>query len=236
MNVRRQAVAAFAALAAVAVAAAGCTGSSGGKTGGGAGSAPPPVSGSVRVSDPGTPTTPVGTVSSGASTSSSAAPSTPAPTSASALVTFVRGGTAAAASGYGSSSNTSPTALAANRTGDLTFTSPSGNVTCDLRPAGTATKPQVICAVVDLAQRKPRPASCGLNWAPGIASVTGSDLQVGLCVGGPPLPRYGRTLPYGSTLTLGPLVCRGDPRFVACADTSATAGFLADRTAITALR
>jgi hypothetical protein len=109
------------------------------------------------------------------------------------------------------------------------FTTPSGNITCGM--AGPATTASVSCLVAEASYPTPdKPAECRLNWAATALSIAAGRAHRGLCLGGAPFPPVSTVLQYGSRLRYGPLACRSDAAYLACADVDTGHGFEVSRT------
>jgi hypothetical protein len=165
--------------------------------------------------------------SSGNPTAASASASTP-PTAAT-LVAYVRAGRPVAGADFGMGASGPGQPMTATP-GIEEFSTPSGNISCGILGTGT----EVMCSVKDYSYpTPPRPADCHLNYAPGWVSLSSSGVTRSLCLGGPPFPPVSRTLAYGSTLSDGPMTCRSEAAFLACADTGTGHGFAVSRTTLT---
>ncbi len=150
-----------------------------------------------------------------------------------ALRAWVLSGARVSPARYESSAAQPAVALSHNALGDLTFESPSGNISCDLRPAAAGEPAMTLCWAQVAGRPKARPATCKLEWVPGIVSMTAGKTTVGSCLGGVPFGRFANTLAYGSTLVHGGLACRSDSRYVACVALDGAGAFLVNRNGIT---
>ncbi len=184
-------------------------------------------------SAPGASSTPAPTGS--APTSPPTASQPPTRSTSARLRAFVLAGSRAGAAHYRYSADSTGESLHRNSTAALDFTTPSGNIACELRPSGGGAAGGATCWVLQLAAGPPRPANCHLQWLPGLVGLGGGHVEAGGCVGGVPLPRFSHVLPYGSTLVDAGagVACRSDAKYLACVALSTGSGFRADRTTIT---
>ena len=80
------------------------------------------------------------------------------------------------------------------------FTSPTGNITCQMD------RTYATCLIGEHDYPvPPREADCELDWAPLFSVGTGGNAVFGSCEGGVVVP--GTSLPYGSTSVVGPMTC-----------------------------
>lgn len=177
--------------------------------------------------------TPTGSATTGARPTSG--PGTMPPPSGStstapSVVAFALAGSPVAPSGY--ERGTFATGQPLQPTpGSVQFTTPSGNITCGM--AGPATTASVSCLVAEASYPTPdKPADCPLNWAATALSIAAGRAHRGLCLGGAPFPPVSSVLPYGSTLRYGPIACRSDAAYLACADVDTGHGFEVSRTVV----
>jgi hypothetical protein len=122
------------------------------------------------------------------------------------------------------------TAAAASASTTLVhFRSPSGNINCIGAPSGR--QPAFVeCLVRQSAWRAspPRPLGCDLDWEPHNLSLSNRHVGLGACRGdvGPRCFGDCASLPYGRSLTIGPIRCRSAADGVTCRDVRGThAGF-----------
>ncbi|WP_166904387.1 hypothetical protein [Mycobacterium sp. DL440] len=109
-------------------------------------------------------------------------------------------------------------------TGPTGFSSPSGNVRCQL-DATTAR-----CDIAERNWAPPlRPASCAVDYGHGITLSPGRPAQF-VCAGGT-TPSAGVQLGYRDSVTAGTLRCESAGTGITCLDTKTRRGFTLSRTA-----
>jgi hypothetical protein len=103
------------------------------------------------------------------------------------------------------------------------FRSPSGNVGCYL---------DVDYVRCDIAEKNwsppPRPADCEFDYGQGITMVPGGSAEF-VCAGDTALVPDGNPLPYGESVTAGPLRCDSAESGITCRDTETGKGFSISR-------
>jgi uncharacterized protein DUF6636 len=118
------------------------------------------------------------------------------------------------------------------------FQSPSGNINCIGGPAFQGSPAFVQCLVRKNSwpHLRPKPASCDLDWDPATISLGHRRVSVGSCRGdiGPLcVDNTGdrcSILPYGRSVTIGPIRCSSQTGGVTCRwRTAPHAGFLIAR-------
>jgi hypothetical protein len=112
---------------------------------------------------------------------------------------------------------------AAARSTLVHFQSPSGNINCIGAPAGSFGPAFVDCLVRKntWAHKRPKPASCDLDWDPTTVGLSKRKVFVGSCRGDiGPLCAYTSdrctTLEYGRSVDLGPIRCSSATTGVTC--------------------
>ncbi len=123
----------------------------------------------------------------------------------------------------------SPASIASYTTnGAASFSTPSGNISCGLFSLGGAT---VLCFVEE--NSWPPVAAQACNDAGDFTdrSVAASleGVRRGGCFSEAPFPMPGKVLPYGSTISNGPVACRSESGFLACAHLATGNGFVISR-------
>ena len=113
------------------------------------------------------------------------------------------------------------------------FRSPSGNINCigQAAFAGTPAFAQCLVKKASWRRKRPKPASCDLDWDPQTLAVASRRVSVGSCRGDigplcidPANPC--RTLAYGRFVDLGPIRCVSATAGVTCRyRTAPRAGF-----------
>lgn len=103
------------------------------------------------------------------------------------------------------------------------FRSPSGNVGCYL---------DVDYVRCDIAEKNwsppPRPADCEFDYGQGITMVPGGSAEF-VCAGDTALVPDGNPLPFGESMTAGPLRCDSAESGITCRDTGTGKGFSISR-------
>ena len=103
------------------------------------------------------------------------------------------------------------------------FRSPSGNINCigQAAYAGTPAFAQCLVKKATWPRRRPRPASCDLDWDAQTLAVGSRRVSVGSCRGdigplciNPADPCF--TLAYGRSVDIGPIRCTSAPSGVTC--------------------
>ena len=117
------------------------------------------------------------------------------------------------------------------------FRSPSGNINCigQAAFAGTPAFAQCLVKTASWPRKRPKPASCDLDWDPQTLAVANRRVSVGSCRGDigplcidPADPCF--TLGYGRSVEIGPIRCISARSGVTCRYRSAPhAGFLIAR-------
>lgn len=96
------------------------------------------------------------------------------------------------------------------------FKSPSGNINC----IGGSSPAYVECQARQATwpSVRPKPANCDLDWAPYNLSLSSRRVGIGACRGdvGPRCFNDCTTLPYGHSVTIGPIRCRSAVIGVTC--------------------
>ena len=155
------------------------------------------------------------------------------PVSRSALVAYVRAARSVVVNTY-QQAEPGPGQAMQPTPGIAEFNTPSGNITCaivDGTRSGSGAN--VVCQAQQFSFRiPPKPASCQNNWVAYFGFVTGGQVRVGACVGGPEFGPTTMTLPYGSAIELSGIGCRSESGFLACADLATGHGFAVNRDAI----
>lgn len=106
--------------------------------------------------------------------------------------------------------------------GVVSFTSPSGNVACQL--GATAVR----CDILDRNWTPPpRPADCQFGYGQGITMPAGGDAEF-VCAGDTALGT-GQPLPYGESISAGALGCDSAESGITCRDTESGRGFALSR-------
>jgi hypothetical protein len=105
------------------------------------------------------------------------------------------------------------------------FRSPSGNVGCFIDVD------YVRCDIADADwSPPPRPADCEFDYGQGIAMEPGGS-AVFVCAGDTALAPDGNPLPYGESITAGPLQCDSAESGITCRDVGTGQGFSISREA-----
>jgi len=144
-----------------------------------------------------------------------APPSSGVPATEADLETYIKAGTAVSPSAYADSVN----ALAS-------FSTPSGNISCGFPLVG----PWVMCWINQNSWPSVPPVSCKIgDWNPTWVTASSDGVKRGACTSEQPFPMPGKVLPYGSTISSGPVTCRSESAFLACAHVG-VAGFAIAKT------
>ena len=152
------------------------------------------------------------------------------PATSADLVSFVQAGRAAAISDYdeGAWSDADDWYPLFN---SVAFTTPSGNIACEIDNVEITDLNQVICRIKKYSFPPPPPRDCRtityLNDH--VLLSRGGDFAHGLCTGGVLLHYKSNVLPYGYTLTNGAIACRSESAFLACVDLTSRHGFVLSR-------
>jgi len=103
---------------------------------------------------------------------------------------------------------------------DLTsFSSPSGNIGCQIEPL------TVRCDIAERDWKPPSaPPDCELDYGQGLTLTAGSTAEL-VCAGDTALSGGGSELAYGQSIGAGLLRCESEPSGMRCTDTETGRGF-----------
>jgi hypothetical protein len=101
--------------------------------------------------------------------------------------------------------------------GGLAFSSPSGNIHCDIRadPVVEDSRPYAACGASEHEWSVPE-EPCELDWSDGVVSLGPDGVTRGACSGDPPVTYGANELPYDRSLTQGPITCVSRRTGVVC--------------------
>ncbi len=102
--------------------------------------------------------------------------------------------------------------------GELAFTTPTGNIVCDIHgePDSLDHRPPfATCLAMESTWSIPE-EPCELDWADSVVSLGSKGVERGACTGDPPVTYGSNELPYDSSLTQGPITCVSRRTGVVC--------------------
>lgn len=102
--------------------------------------------------------------------------------------------------------------------GELAFTTPTGNIVCDIHgePDSLDHRPPfATCLAMESTWSIPE-EPCELDWADSVVSLGSKGVERGACTGDSPVTYGSNELPYDSSLTQGPITCVSRRTGVVC--------------------
>jgi len=145
----------------------------------------------------------------------SEAPTVSVPTTSADLIAYIQNGT-----------ERSPDNYADEYGGMVSFSTPSGNISCGFAITDT----WVMCWVdknswPTIAAKTCEDGDWNANWV----TAAKGGVKRGACLSEQPFPMPGEVLPYGSFLSIGQIACRSEATFLACANLPTGNGFVVSK-------